>query len=158
MRRADLQVGGEYYYHSSPNWLKNGYRGCKVVVVSEGAWKKMRHPNIRDGIVRVPGGNGVLVDLYSNSTLPISYRTVVQASQLRGPWEETSKLVKDRSQERRDKARQDEEEADRTERLRTIYIDQARAAGLMVHPDRNDLNRVTLLTEDLVTYLSTLTH
>jgi len=156
MRRAELQVGGEYYYDRSPNWMTTLYTGSKAIVVSDEPWRIIRNSFTADRITKAPSGNGVLVDIHDPGQPP--HRTVVQASQLRGPWEETSRKVDKWRRARQEKAHQEHEERNRQHRLRDIYMVQANALGLNVTPDLNDPNRLTITTNDLSTYLSSITH
>jgi hypothetical protein len=88
VRRADLVVGGEYYYDRSTKWEQGTWRGGHRAVVVRVDPHKQRAVG-RDP-VEVPTGPGVLVDLFDSGG---PWRTVVSIVHLRGPWQETKDRV-----------------------------------------------------------------
>lgn len=139
MKRADLKVGQAYWYSRGNDWLEREGAGQKCVVVDTGCWalpnysmwSRDKEPH------RANSGNGVLVDLANKSfdgKTETVRRTVVNLTQIRGPYEETLQQVKEFDAKRR--ARNEEKQAKSD--LLTMQISQviAQAAELGVKAHR----------------------
>lgn len=124
MKRADIEVNGEYYYDRSGSWVAGGWgHAGRAVVVDD---KRYAVSGFNDARYSESSrGNRVLVDLYRpNSTTPV--RLAVPITHLRGPWEQTKALVEAAIKRRGDVRRSEQEERDR---LAKVSAEAYEAAG-----------------------------
>src|SRR5439155_10763686 len=106
MKRADLKVGGEYYYSRRTDWM-DGYEGHKAVVVDD---KSYRRTSTFRNVCEDPKGTLVHVFVYRNMTgsdPDSGWREFVPSMQLRGPWAEISKQVEEARARRREREQRD---------------------------------------------------
>lgn len=136
MKRADLEVGKAYYYARTNDWQEYLGQGSKVVIVDTGCWEQP-HTWARNLAPRkATKGTGVLVDqtvrtMYGNGEEKI-VRKVVTLASLRGPYEETLKLVEENQKRRAEqyKITNERQEQKRIE-IKTA-VDLAKENGVVV--------------------------
>lgn len=134
MKRADIEVGKEYLYCTSPDWLGSRYRADRLRVLDTDTWEEARWMissntfkvedtasgpvEMRREIGRATTSSkkkGVLAMILDPSTGKDKRAVVVQPSFIRGPWEEalaeidTFERARERSREQQ-QARQQAED------------------------------------------------
>lgn len=159
MKRADLVVGETYWFARGNDWMERESSGMKLVIIDAGCWQlpdysswsRSREPR------RSTGGNGVLADVtvqgYGPDAKETTKRTVVNLTQIRGPYEETLKQVREFSEARRkrEKERQDKSD-DLALKIREI-ITRAEALGIKARRGGWQSDEIVLSSTELTKLL-----
>lgn len=159
MKRADLEVGKEYWYSRSTRWDEYLYEGTKVVVVDAGYWTQQRGTWSRANYepIRVSKGLGVLVDMtvrsYSGGEERV-VRQVISVTTIRGLYEETKKKIEDSTEARTKQQREAREVSDRRDAEVKEVAALAKKYGISVVPRGNGNNTVTITAADLTTLIN----
>ena len=114
MKRADLKVGGSYYYDQSSRWMEHEW-GNRAVLVNDKRYRINQRSRgwPEESYTEDPEGKAVLVDIFGRFGEAEAERTAVPPAHLRGEWETVSAQTQRAAKERREReqAKEDEQRA-----------------------------------------------